>query len=126
MDAERIPSQVFCVGEHVDEELIARGWTVYDLAERMGGDVDENIIAIGLMFFIPQRPGLLLGEVMAARLERAFGVSAQFWLNLDVSWRRWPDRQTPFTPQADFPAATLRSERASPSSSPRDSTAVKG
>ena len=103
MVTDLIPAQVFCAGEFVDDELIERGWTVRELAERMGGDPEVNQLALGFLLLTPGEPGLMLGDDMAQGLERAFGPSAQFWLNLDAAWRRWPDRQTTFTPRSAFP-----------------------
>lgn len=73
--------------ETIEDELAARGWTTYDLAMRMGGDVGVNQLAVDLLLACRWR-GCLVGAEMAEQLHRAFGVSAQFWLNLDAAWQK--------------------------------------
>lgn len=80
------PAWVFSAGSFIAEELSGRGWTRRELAERMGGDVDVNHCALDLVIEL-ESTEMELGEDMAAGLERAFGASAQFWLNADKAWR---------------------------------------
>lgn len=77
--AERIPAEVFPPGDLIREELEARGWTQADLAEILG------------------RPSRVVSEILSGRkaitpetahgLGEAFGVGAQFWLNMESSYR---------------------------------------
>ena len=72
-------AEVFPPGEFIQEELEARGWTQADLAYIMG------------------RPARLVSEVITGKrrvspqtaneLGEAFGTDAQFWLNLEASYR---------------------------------------
>ncbi len=72
-------AEAFPPGEFVREELEARGWTQADLAYIMG------------------RPARVVSEVVAGKrsvspqtaneLGEAFGTDAQFWLNLESSYR---------------------------------------
>ena len=76
---ERIPAEVFPPGELIREELDARGWTQADLAEILG------------------RPSRVVNEILSGKkaitpetahgLGEAFGVGAQFWLNMESSYR---------------------------------------
>ena len=76
---ERIPAEVFPPGDLIREELDARGWTQTDLAEILG------------------RPMRVVSEVLAGKkaitpetaqgLGEAFGVGAQFWLNMESAYR---------------------------------------
>ena len=96
-DGKRLrPAWVFSVASYVEEELEARNWTKRDLADRMGGEYDVTRAALD--FLELEDPRILLGEDMAAQLERAFGVSAQFWLNVDQAWREADDDQRDHTP----------------------------
>lgn len=73
-------------GYFISEELKARGWSVRDLAHRMGGDAGENELVVGLLMHVEDR-NLLLDAETAAQLGKAFGTSAELWTNLDRSWR---------------------------------------
>ncbi len=72
--------------EFIDDELKARGWTLEQLAEKMGGDADINCLSLYL--YRLKDPGILLGEESAAGLSRAFGTSDEVWLNLHDAWLR--------------------------------------
>ena len=81
------PAEVFHPSEFIAEEMAERGWTRYDLWRHMRGDA-EDMLALDMYFEVgPTAPGMLLGEDMAAKLGRAFGMSAQFFLNLETVWR---------------------------------------
>lgn len=80
----RFPAELFPPGEHIEEELDARGWSKGDLADVMG------------------RPAQLVSGIISGRrsitletaedLAAAFGTSAEFWINLDTSYRLWKNR----------------------------------
>lgn len=81
-------AKVFPPGEFIRDELEARGWSVHDLAERMGGKVDINYFCIDLAIYAPTW-GMTIGDDMAAGLARAFDTSADLWLSLDRAWQEW-------------------------------------
>jgi hypothetical protein len=69
------PAEAFHPAVFILEELEARGWTVSDLAIRMGGDATVNLCALELYLTVgPTEKGILLG---------------QFWLNLHEYWVKY-------------------------------------
>ena len=76
----------FSPGEFIQDELDARGWNTADLARRMGGDLGLNQLTVDMLIAVRDK-NLMLGKETAQGLSRAFGVSAEFFLNLDRSWR---------------------------------------
>jgi hypothetical protein len=99
-DSERVPAQVFCLAEFLCEEMEARGWRTEDVVARMSADADEfvvNLLALDLMMCV-QDDKLLVGDRQFAGLAKAFGVSEEFFRNLDDMWRKRPDRRAPFSP----------------------------
>lgn len=81
MEDKRIPWEVSSPGRILRLELEARGWTQKDLAEIMGRP-EQTISQIvnGEKEITPQT---------AIELSKAFGVSAQFWNNLEANYRLW-------------------------------------
>lgn len=85
--AERFPA-----GEHLAEELEARGWTQVDFAEILG------------------RPPQFVSEIIsgkkeitresAAQIAAALGTSPEFWLNLQDSYLLWVQDQDQNTQQS--------------------------
>ena len=79
------PAQAFPVGEHLLEELEARGWTQAEFAE------------------ILARPPQVVSEIIsgkkeitresAAQIGAALGTSAEYWLNLQDAYHLWRQRQ---------------------------------
>lgn len=84
-DKARQPAEVFPVIDFIYEELEARGWNMWQLALRMGGDPRRNKLALELL---ESSPVLLLGD-MAGQIGNAFGTSAEVWQNLETTWREW-------------------------------------
>lgn len=94
-------AEAFPPGEFIQEELAARGWTQADLAYIMG------------------RPARLVSEVVtgkrsvspqtASELGEAFGTDAQFWLNLEASYRLYGLSQSGGNDGAVSRRARLRS-----------------
>lgn len=82
----RKSAETFHVGEYIADELAERGWTVRELAERMGGNPAINELSVELALHV-RDPRAFVGPKMADGLARAFGTSAQLWLNLDRAWR---------------------------------------
>ncbi|MBZ2198467.1 HigA family addiction module antitoxin [Occultella gossypii] len=80
-------AEVFPAGEHLSDELEARGWTQVEFAEILG------------------RPTQFVSEIIqgkkeitresAAQIAAALGTSAEFWLNLQDSYFLWQQRQDP-------------------------------
>lgn len=92
-------AEVFPVGEHLADELEARGWTQAEFAEILG------------------RPAQFVSEIIAGKKEitresaaqigAALGTSAEFWLNLQDSYYLWRQRQDPRT-QTELEDVRLR------------------
>jgi len=87
-DTEFTPAEVFPPSEYIEEEMNARGWSVEDLARRMGGNYGVTVLSLQLLFAV-QDTHLMLGEKTAKGLARAFGTSEALWTNLDAQWRRY-------------------------------------
>jgi hypothetical protein len=95
------PAEVFSLAEYISDELQARGWTTENAVIRMGvGSSDEfakTLFELGLMLCV-QRDNLHWRDKLLSKLASAFDVSEGFLRNLDTSWRKWPDRRSPFEP----------------------------
>ena len=75
------PAEAFPPADFIQEEMKARGWTVKDLAVQMAWDfVGARNIAQGRW---------RITRLSAAAVARAFGTSAEFWLNLQATYDRW-------------------------------------
>ena len=94
------PAEVFCLANFLCDEMEERGWTTVDVALRMAQatgreyGIEKLIIDMALAV---QEDGLLYDDTTIAGLAAAFGVSPQFFRNLDAVWRAHPDRRVPFT-----------------------------
>lgn len=83
--SDSIAVEVFPAGEHLADELDARGWTQVDFAEVLG------------------RPAQFVSEIVsgkkeitresAAQVAAALGTSAELWLNLQDSYLLWKQSQ---------------------------------
>ena len=84
MEAEmerRRPAEVFHPGEHLLDELTARGWTQIEFAEIIGRPVPVvNEIVNGKRGITPDT---------AKEFGAALGTSAEFWMNLDTAYNLW-------------------------------------
>jgi HTH-type transcriptional regulator / antitoxin HigA len=80
MTKKRRPvAEVFPPGDFIREELEARGWTQSDLAAILGRPFQAvNAIVNGKKTITPK---------MARQLEAALGPSAEFWMNLQISYQ---------------------------------------
>lgn len=75
----RKPAEVFAPGEFIREALEERGWTQQDLATILGRPLQSvNQILTGKKAITPET---------AAELAEAFDTSAEFWLNLETTYR---------------------------------------
>jgi HTH-type transcriptional regulator/antitoxin HigA len=103
-DVTAIPL-AFHPSEFIQDELDARGWTLADLAARMGSESYAlNRLSLDMYFAVgPTEPNCRIGEETAERMGRAFDVSPQFFLNLEAAWLREVERATaiPEPPHAD-------------------------
>lgn len=80
-----MPNQfAFPVWDYIQDEMDARGWTLKDLADRMGSEIEEATLAIGMSSKTLR--GLRLGSYTADALGKAFGTSGKLWLNLDNAY----------------------------------------
>ncbi len=74
-----INPEAFPPGDYIREELEARGWTQMDLAEILGrAPQTVNEVVTAKRSITPE---------MARDLSRAFGTSAQLWLNLESAYQ---------------------------------------
>jgi HTH-type transcriptional regulator / antitoxin HigA len=81
MARTRMPAELFPPGTFIKEEIEQRGWTQQELARRMGRPLSAvNMILNGRKGLTPDT---------ALELEMALGVSAETWLNLEMSYRLW-------------------------------------
>lgn len=84
---ERIPAEVFPPGDFIKEEMEERGWTQQDLAKILSKPLPSvNEILNG-------KKAILVDT--ARRLAAAFGTSAQFWMNLETSFRLFGVSESP-------------------------------
>ena len=72
----------------IQDELDARGWTITDLAHQMGGsDLGLNILALDMYFAVGQTDtNCRLGVDLCAEIGRAFDISTEYFLRLEVMW----------------------------------------
>ncbi|MHC4443130.1 MAG: HigA family addiction module antitoxin [Planctomycetota bacterium] len=79
MAQELRPYRPIKPGEILKDELETRGWSQCDLAEILGRPIQAvNEIILGKKAIVPST---------AVELSRAFGTSAEFWLNLESAYR---------------------------------------
>lgn len=82
------PAECWHPSVFIAEEMEARGWDRDDLARLMGGDFGISRLSIDLYFEVgPRERDLLIGD--GQDFGRAFGVSPEFFLNLETAWRKW-------------------------------------
>ena len=81
---DRIPAQCFHPGEYIRDEMEARKWNVAELAKRMSSaDMPVEIVAALIDCKLDITPSIAFG------LRRAFGTSADLWMNLQKSFEVW-------------------------------------
>lgn len=103
------PAEVFCLAEHLYEDMKSRGWTTEDVAARMqtpnGAAMD--LFCLDLLMAV-QDDGLIIDNEMFDGLGRAFGVSPQMFRNLHEGWMKHPERRSPFECPEDAFGPTSR------------------
>jgi plasmid maintenance system antidote protein VapI len=79
-------SEANSMWSYIADELEARGWTEEDLAREMGGELHYNLCAFA---FLKNATcvHLHMGD-FANRLGKAFGTSAEVWVNIDEQFHR--------------------------------------
>ena len=78
---ERRPAEVFHPGEHLLDELNARGWTQTEFAEIISRPVRMvNEVINGKRGITPET---------ATEFGAAIGTSPEFWMNLDTAYHLW-------------------------------------
>lgn len=88
--SEHIPAEAFPPGEFIEDEMKARGWDEEKVASRMGGARAYGMNLLCLQMILAVRDtSLILDEETAGGLGRAFGVSPQYFLNIDAMWRKF-------------------------------------
>jgi len=84
--ATRQIAEAFPPGDFIKEELEARDWSQVELAEIIGRHPQTiTELVTGKRAITPE---------LAKALGDAFGTSAQYWMNLDTSYRLWLARDT--------------------------------
>ena len=83
------PAEVFPVGSFIAEELRAQRWTTAECAEKMGGDPAVNELALDILIHLEKPKCVVLDRDTADGLERALGVAAGTWLNLDRAYQEF-------------------------------------
>src|SRR5262249_56919904 len=84
-DMNFVPAEAFPPGDFLREELAERGWTQADLAEILGKSLPlVNEVITGKREITP---------ATAQALSAALGTSAQFWLNLESTYRLYLESQ---------------------------------
>lgn len=83
---DRIPAQCFHPGEYVRDEMEAREWDATELARRMSvHDMPVEIVVSLIECKQDITPNIAFG------LRRAFGTSADLWMNLQKAFYVWQE-----------------------------------
>lgn len=83
---DRIPAQCFHPGEYIRDEMEARKWDAAELARRMSVHDVPVEIAVSLIECKQDiTPNIAFG------LRRAFGTSADLWMNLQQAFDVWQE-----------------------------------
>jgi plasmid maintenance system antidote protein VapI len=82
-----LDAEVFHVWEFIEEELAERGWTIEDLAARMGPSHPTEVHLLALELLRDYRePDVKIEGSMANSLSHAFGTSPDLFVNLHANW----------------------------------------
>jgi plasmid maintenance system antidote protein VapI len=87
---DQVAMKPYHVWDFIAEELEARGWTLHDLAERMGDTHSTDVHYLSLEFLEASKDMTDVAvtmRTMAPALALAFGTSAEFWTNLHDQWK---------------------------------------
>lgn len=116
----RRPAETFHVMDFIREEMDERDWSIWTLVRHMSEDQSNQALSrvkLALEFLALRDPQMLIGEEVATGLGRAFGTSAQIWLNLDRSWQDASTLVTESSEASDTRDDTLRGQASNPKSS---------
>jgi hypothetical protein len=86
------PAEVWPMASFIADEMRHRMWTAVDLAKRMPGDYEKNIVLVNLVLAV-QSDGMIIDRAVTEPISKAFGVSPEFFESLHETWLRWPDRR---------------------------------
>ncbi len=75
---DMIPGDIFHPGEHIKDELEARGMSQKELASKMGVSKSEVSQLVN--------GHRNISALAAVLLEKALGIDAEFWMNLQVRY----------------------------------------
>lgn len=94
---KKIPAQCFHPGEYVSDEIAARGWSVEELAKRMAQTPATTFGDEFVKDFVNCKQDVT--PFVAFALHRAFGTSAELWMNLQAAYDEWKDAQMKSKPE---------------------------
>jgi len=95
-----VPAQVFHAAEYLADECLARGWSLRELAERIGS-LDTPMEVVTWQFYACCQPDIFMGEDSAWDLQRVLGISATFWLRIEAAYRgATPEQRAPLSEEA--------------------------
>lgn len=86
------PAEIFHPSEFIKEEMNARGWSQEYLASLMSGDFQDNYLALDLYFNV-HNSNLRMGQDIIEDFEKIFGVSKEYFQNLEEMWIKYNDSQ---------------------------------
>ena len=86
MNKDFKPFIAIAPGETIKDELEERGWTQQDLSDI------TNISPKDINHLLNNK--ISISTEMAKLLSKAFGQSANFWLNLDINYRRHLEKES--------------------------------
>ena len=98
---ERMPAQSFHLSTILQDELTARGWTLGDLAYRMGPESEYGINRLKLdLIWSVHDVRCFAGDSTLGKISTALGVPFEYLKNLESAWHKWMkyhklDRQIP-------------------------------
>lgn len=81
----RQPAEVFPPGEFIRDEMDARGWSLPAVHAKLGGD-PVRCCAFDLAAYADDK-GHILDSRTANDLAFLFGGTAQYWIQVDRTWR---------------------------------------
>jgi len=81
IDSPYTPFHICPVGQYIEDEMEARGWSETELASRMG--IDQQALHAILRNYVP------LSVETAQKLAQALGTSWEVWYDLDQDYQNW-------------------------------------
>lgn len=82
------PAEIFHPSEFIKDEMRDRGWTKEYLASLMSGDYLVNYAALDL-YFNAHDSDLRMGQDLIDDFEKIFGVSKEYFQNLEEMWIKY-------------------------------------